>query len=146
MAFVSIDDQTAKADISIFGELYSQLRKLSQTDSLFVITGMTSNDDRTGGLQVRATKIYTMENLREKALQKIRINLKPDMDTNLLIPKLHEVLRSFLGVATNVELKYHTINGDVAWINLGKDWRVNASDILLDELFNLLGRSNISFV
>ncbi len=146
MAFVSIDDQTAKADISIFGELYSQLRKLSQKDSLFVITGVTSSDDRTGELQVKATKIYTMETLREKALQKIRIILKPEMDANFLIPKLHKVLRSFLGIATSVELEYHTINGDIASINLGEDWRVNASDILLDELYYLLGHSNVSFV
>ena len=146
MAFVSIDDQTAKADISIFGELYSQLRKLTQSDSLFIISGMTSKDERTGGLQVRANKIYTMETLRAKALRKIKINLKSDMSPNKLIPQLHDLLTSFLGTATKIEMEYHTAKDDIVSINFGEDWRVNVSDIFLDELFQLLGRSNISFV
>ena len=68
------------------------------------------------------------------------------MSPNKLIPQLHDLLTSFLGTATKIEMEYHTAKDDIVSINFGEDWRVNVSDIFLDELFQLLGRSNISFV
>ena len=74
MAFVSLDDQTGRADISVFGELYGRARRLVQSESLLVVCGTCSRDERSGELQVRASWIDTIESLRQRALAKIVIS------------------------------------------------------------------------
>ena len=101
-------------------------------------------DERTGDLQVRANQIYSIESLRSQALTKITVCLKPEMDRDDVLSRLSELLSHVKGNETNIEIEYENETGDVASIDLGKQWKIKVSDILIEELFSLFGKQNIN--
>jgi DNA polymerase-3 subunit alpha len=146
MAFISLDDHTGRADVSIFGDLFVQTRKLLQSEGLLIVIGTCGVDERTGDLQVRANHIHSIESLRTRALTKIAISLKPDMDRDDVLSRLSELLSHVKGSETNIEIEYENEAGDVASIDLGKQWAIKVSDVLVEELFRLFGKQNINLL
>ena len=146
MAFISLDDHTARADVSIFGDLFVQTRKLLQSEGLLIVIGTSGVDERTGDLQVRANQIYSIESLRTRALTKITIRLKPDMDRDSVLSRLSELLVPVKGSEAKIEIEYENEAGDIASIDLGKKWLVKVSDVFIEELFHLFGKQNISLL
>jgi DNA polymerase-3 subunit alpha len=143
MAFVSLDDQTGQADISVFGDLYSSTRKIVQSENLLVVTGTCSIDERTGELQVRASQIDTIESLRSRALRKIVVSLDQDTQPVSVLPNLSDLLQDSKGGDTDLEIQYFNSRGDALSMHLGEDWRVSVSDNLIEELYRLFGQPNV---
>jgi DNA polymerase-3 subunit alpha len=143
MAFISLDDQTARADVSVFGDLYSSARKMVQSESLLVVAGTCSTDERTGELQVRADQIDTIGSLRSRALTKITVSLRQDMQPGSVLPSLSELLQGMVGTHTDLEIKYFNSRGDAILMNLGAEWKIDVSDKLVEELHRLFGVPNV---
>ena len=146
MAFISLDDQTARADVSVFGDLYSTTRKMVQSESLLVITGTCSTDEHTGELQVRAQQIDTIESLRSRALTKITVSLSQDTQPGSVLPSLSDLLRGMVGTHTDFEIQYFNSLGDAISMNLGTEWRIDVSDKLIEELYRLFGIPNVHLI
>lgn len=142
MAFISLDDQTARADVSIFGDLYSSTRKLVQSESLLLVTGTCSVDERTGELQVRAAQIDTIESLRSRALKKITISLNQDSQPDSVLLSLSDLLQGMVGFQ-DLEIQYFNSRGDTISMNLGTEWRIDVSDKLIEEFHRLFGVPNV---
>ena len=143
MAFISLDDQTARADVSVFGDLYSGTRKMVQSESLLVVTGTCSTDERTGELQVRADQIDTIGSLRSRALTKITVSLNQDTQPGSVLPSLSDLLQGMVGTHTDLEIQYFNTRGDAISMNLGTEWRIDVSDKLIEELHRLFGVPNV---
>ena len=143
MAFISLDDQTARADVSVFGSLYSDTRKMVQSESLLVVTGTCSTDERTGELQIRADQIDTMESLRSRALRKITVSLNQDTQDGSVLSSLSDLLQDMIGTHTDLEIQYFNSRGDAISMNLGTEWRIDVSDKLIEELHRLFGVPNV---
>ena len=143
MAFISLDDQTARADVSVFGDLYSGTRKMVQSESLLVVTGTCSTDERTGELQVRADQIDTIGSLRSRALTKITVSLNQDTQPGSVLPSLSNLLQGMVGTHTDLEIQYFNSRGDAISMTLGTEWRIDVSDKLIEELHRLFGIPNV---
>ena len=143
MAFISLDDQTARADVSVFGDLYSGTRKMVQSESLLVVTGTCSTDERTGELQVRADQIDTIGSLRSRALTKITVSLNQDTQPGSVLPSLSDLLQGMVGTHTDLEIQYFNSRGDAISMILGTEWRIDVSDKLIEELHRLFGVPNV---
>jgi DNA polymerase-3 subunit alpha len=143
MAFISLDDQTARVDVSVFGDLYAYTRKMVKSESLLIVTGTCTKDDRTGELQIRANHVDTIGSLRGRALTTIRISLNQDIDPGSVLPSLSELLQGARGAHTDLEIQYFNSVGDAILMNLGADWRIDVSDKLIEELHQLFGASNV---
>ena len=146
MAFISLDDQTARADVSVFGDLYSSTRKMVQSESLLVVTGTCSTDERTGELQIRADQIDTIESVRSRALTKITVSLNQDVQPDSVLTSLSDLLRGIGGNHTDLEIQYFNARGDAISMNLGTEWRFDVSDKLIEELNRLFGVPNVHLI
>jgi DNA polymerase-3 subunit alpha len=146
MAFISLDDQTARADVSVFGDLYSTTRKMVQSESLLVIRGTCSTDERTGELQVRAEQIDTIGSLRGRALTKITVSLNQDTEPGNVLPSLNDLLQGMVGTHTDFEIQYFNSLGDAITMNLGTEWKIDVSDKLIEELYRLFGIPNVYLI
>ena len=122
MAFVSLDDQTGRADISVFGELYGRARRLVQSESLLVVSGTCSKDERSGELQVRASSIDTIESLRQRALAKIVISIGSGDESRNALEILSGLLEGETSGNTEIVVCYLSPEGgrnlDVSWNRL----------------------------
>jgi DNA polymerase-3 subunit alpha len=143
MAFISLDDQTARADVSVFGDLYSGTRKMVQSESLLLVTGTCSTDERSGELQLRADQINTIGSIRSKALKKITVSLNQDSEPGSVLPGLSDLLHGMVGTHTGLEIQYFNSEGDTISMNLGAEWKIDVSDGLIEELQRLFGMPNV---
>lgn len=146
MAFISLNDQTGKADVSVFGELYARARKLVQTESLLVVCGSCSTDERTGELQVRASWIDTIESLRQRALKKVVICLNSDTNSKDPVKMLSELFIGVTNGQTEIELRYLNSKEDEISMSLGAEWNATFSDALIEKLFKQFGESKVQLI
>ena len=143
MAFVSLDDQTGRADVSVFGELYAQARRMAQEESLLVISGTCGIDERTGELQIRAEQVDTISSLRGKFLKRITIAINEEDKQESLLSDLSEVCLDSASPGTNVDIRYTNSQGDAITISLSNKWKVDASDKVVEELYRIFGKSSV---
>ena len=64
MAFITIDDSTARQEVAIFSDLYDDVREFLKKDEIVVVQGEIAHDEYTGGLRARAYKIFTFSDAR----------------------------------------------------------------------------------
>jgi len=65
MAFLQLDDRSARIEVTVYGETYNAHRDLLSKDSIVIIEGSVSHDDYTGGLAVRAKELRTLLQARQ---------------------------------------------------------------------------------
>src|SRR5690606_32642831 len=58
MAFITLDDQSGRLEVRVFGEVYEQYQSFIQPDKLVVIQGKIGQDNFTGGLSATAEKVF----------------------------------------------------------------------------------------
>lgn len=135
MAFITLDDQTARLEVRVFADVYEQYQSVIQPDKLVVIQGKIGQDNFTGGLAATAEAVYDMQKARElfgKALQ-LKINLPEDPQW---VTRLQGLIAPFAGGVMPLELQYR--NGDAeVLIQLGSDWQVTPTDTLLKAMTDL---------
>ena len=91
-AFITIDDQTARLEISVFADLYSANRELIQKDTILVVTGQVSVDEYTGGFQMRAETLFDVEAARLAFIDQLTITLSAERLQPDDIKNLQEIL------------------------------------------------------
>ena len=140
MAFVQLDDGTARLDVAVYPEQFETYRNLLKADNLLVIFGKVSHDDYSGGLRVVADEIYGLDQARNRFANRlnIRINEQTSVDglRRMLMPYQAE------GSGCPVCLHYQTV-ARMCEIHLGSVWRVRLEDTLMHELRECLGPENV---
>jgi len=134
MAILTLDDQTAWLEIPIYSELYETNKQLLQEDRLVIISGKAGYDDYTGGTRVTAERIHDMDSARETFASDLRITLKKNAEHT--VEELKSVLQPVQGGATPVIIDYANDRARAS-IHLPREWCVQPSARLLDELNNL---------
>src|SRR5690606_6663520 len=145
MAFVSLDDGTAKVEVSVFNELYEKSRHLIQTDDLLVVLAKVSQDDYAGGLRVIAERVLDLAGARAEFARALRLSV----NGNACGVRLRELIGEYRAGADAsgcpVEIAYHN---DVAScvVRLPDDWRVALRETMLDELREWLDVGGVELV
>jgi DNA polymerase-3 subunit alpha len=139
MAFLTLDDQSARLEVRVFADVYEQYQSFIQPDKLVVIQGKIGQDNFTGGLAATAEKVFDITGAREAFGQSLHIKISEQHEAQQWVEQLKTTLSPFKGGGLGLELTYQN-NQASALFRLGEDWQVTPSDTLLNQLNNLPGQ------
>ncbi len=149
MAFLALDDRTGRVEVSVFGDLYQQVRELLVKDAVVFVDGEVRQDDYNGGIAVRAAAIYDLAAARQKYLQALCLDLDESDFSNGLVKDLQNALTEEfqLGGRGQCPLHIHYTGSQASsTIELGRDWRIRPSDQVLQRLRDVCGEDSVRFV
>ncbi|KKM88238.1 hypothetical protein LCGC14_1260740, partial [marine sediment metagenome] len=133
MAFITLDDQSARLEVRVFADVYDQYQSFLQPDKLVVIQGKIGQDNFTGGLAATAEKVFDITGAREAFGHVLQVTIDNQQVSQQWVESLKECLSPYKGGALAVELYYH--NGEASsLIQFGNEWQVTPSDILMSKL------------
>ena len=78
MAFITLDDRTARIEVTLFSDILNQNRDILVKDALLVVEGQISHDDFSGNLKMRANKLTNLEEARQQQLRGITVTWNRD--------------------------------------------------------------------
>ncbi|CEA02875.1 DNA polymerase III subunit alpha [Pseudomonas saudimassiliensis] len=142
VGFVTLDDRSARVEVSLFAEAFQAAQALLQKDALLVVEGEVAVDDFSGGMRVRAKRVMSLEEARTSLLDSVRINLDTRRHGPDCLGRLAGVLQQYKGnCAVTIEVQRPDAQ---AMLRLGEAWRVEPADDLVQTLRDQLGKGSVS--
>ncbi|MFK7732790.1 MAG: DNA polymerase III subunit alpha [Pseudomonadales bacterium] len=142
IAFITLDDKSARIEVSVFSDVYQNVRDLLVKDALICVEGVVSVDEYTDGFKMRAKGVDTMLQARQTFARAVRINL----DAASLPANSVAILRNTLSAADKgsvpVSVQYQSSTAR-ARINFDPQWSVAPSDDFLQRLRAEYGSDNV---
>ena len=145
MAFVTLDDRTARMEIRVFTRVFEQYRALLANDRLLVVQGSLAYDDYSGGMRMTAERVYDVDLARETFARRLVVDVEARQAGNGFVRSLADALSPFCEGSCPVGIRY-TGSGAQAQITLGDQWRVHPTDELLHRLRELAGEERVRVV
>jgi DNA polymerase III subunit alpha len=145
MAFVTLDDRTARLEVRLFDEDFQRHRHLLAKDRVLVVEGTVSFDEYSGGLRMSARRILDVDQARETYAKRLLIQLAQRQATNGFVPALAELLEAFREGSCPVWIEYRAPTA-AAHLALGPEWCVRPTDELLNRLRALAGPERVEVV
>ena len=143
MTFVTLDDRTARLDVTLFDEQLAGAPDLLARDRLLVVEGAVSVDDFNGGFRIRAEKALPLPAARAGRGASLWCELATAQAPADLPTRLVEVLGAFRGPCpVLVECRTHAASG---LLRLGPAFQVRAEDALIERLRALPGVAAAEF-
>lgn len=163
MAFVTLDDRTARIEVSLFSEAYEAAREKITKDAILVIEGQVTHDDYSGQLKVRAKTVRTLLEARQSNIQSLQLTLlSPELQhvrgnngnggtgssgpgrgqSQDLPGQLKQLLEPSLNGQCPVVVEYHRCDAKGV-ITLGEQWRIQPSDELIQRLKDRFGDNSV---
>ncbi|MCD6045350.1 MAG: polymerase alpha subunit [Gammaproteobacteria bacterium] len=133
MAIIKLVDETGQMDITVFPDLYQELRSIIQKDCLLVIEGDTNIDEWNGTLRMSARKLWGLEDFRQIHVKHIELALQDADCSAQKLQAIQTILAKHNQGSTAARISFSTFNA-TAQLALGESFQVNPSDALLDEL------------
>lgn len=145
MAFITLDNSVQRVEVSFFAEKFSENIGKLQKDRCLTVVGEMSADEFSGGCQIRAEHIFTMDELRRDCLLSVEIRLQQKALDAKIIKALQALLLKNSGGKVNVRIHYRRSDGEMGLLDLGEKWAVKMSPALLDSLLSTYGADNIKY-
>ena len=142
MAFVTLEDESARLEVSIFGQVYEQYTEVLKSDQILVIEAKVSRDDYNGGenLRIVAETIYDLEKARGRFCRGLRLT----MTQNSPVAEIAELLQLYRQAEGAVMLKvfYHN-EAAQGEIKPSHHWKVVPQNTLIAQLEKKLGKEAV---
>jgi DNA polymerase-3 subunit alpha len=152
MVIVGLDDGTTRQEVVVNGDLLAQHTDLLKDDQLIIIEGRVSNDDFSGGLRVSARKVFSLASIRNSRASFLKIACNGQADAaklkEILLPhriSAEQIENSEVLGGCAVKVQYHNQTSQVE-LMLGKTWRVDLHDELIQTLTAWLSRENVKIL
>jgi DNA polymerase-3 subunit alpha len=142
IAFLTLDDSTARIDVRVFPEVFEKYQALLGKDKVLVIQGGFGLDDYTGGNQVTAQSIYDINQARELFARRVVVGVESARAGNGFVGHLADILQPFRQGHCRVCIDYAG-GAAQARLALGEEWAVHPTDELLHRLRELAGRDSV---
>jgi DNA polymerase-3 subunit alpha len=142
IAFLTLDDNTARMDVRVFPEVFEKYQALLGKDKVLVIQGGFGEDDYTGGYQVTAQSIYDINQARELFARRLVVGVESGQAGNGFVGHLADILQPFCKGHCRVCIDYRG-NDASARVALGEEWTVHPTDELLHRLRDLAGKDRV---
>jgi DNA polymerase-3 subunit alpha len=139
---VVVDDDSARMEVSIFGEAFQEFRHLLVKDEIVVISGPLRYDDFQGGWTVNCKNVLPIDRVIESRAKGLLLSIAPNGQGKQLLVKLHDVLLPYREGSCDVAVQYKG-HSAAARLTLGPEWSVRPSRELRDKLVELLGANNV---
>ena len=145
MAFLTLDDKTARVEVGVFGELYDQRRDVIHKDKVLVVKGKASRDFFSGGIRLSADELFDIEQARGQLARHMQIQLRADQTNPDLVMQLKTILAPSEQGLCGVGFEYQTPSG-ICQLAVANDWRIVPNKIMLDQLDSLIGQKSIRLI
>ncbi len=141
MAILTLDDNTARVEVTVYNEVLEAAVDKLATDRLVIIDGECAVDEFNGEPTMNAQAILSMDEARQRYARAVVIALE-GAAVNALADTLHSALKNYGRGTCPVAIDYA---GDAARarLRLGDEWRIPACEALLDQLRGQLGPAAI---
>jgi DNA polymerase-3 subunit alpha len=139
---VTLDDDTARMEVSLFSEAFQEFRHLLVKDEIVVVAGQLRYDDFLSSWTVNVKNVLHIDRVIESRAKSMVLSLAPNGQGEQMLVKLHDVLLPYREGSCDVSVQY---TGDTASarLSLGPEWAVRPSRELRDKLSELLGSKNV---
>ena len=135
MCFLVLDDRSARLEVSLFPDAYENYGRKVAKDELLVIEGEVQADDFSGGHTLRAEKVYTIAEARQRFSEGFVIDFRDSALPQDFGSRLKQLITPFRAHDEGCPIAvWYTSEDAQARIQLGRDWQVQASDDLLRSL------------
>lgn len=142
MAFITLDDRTARIEVSIFADQYQQFQHLINKDTLVVVEGEVSHDDFSNSLKVRAKRLVSLIEARQHYARQLVLRLYAQRINAEQITQLAYLLTHHQGPVP-VAVEYYRPDAK-AQLLLAEEWQITPSDELMQLLKNTFGKENVA--
>lgn len=142
IVIVTLDDNTATQDVTVYAELYDEFRALFKEDEFLAVSGRVSEDRFSGGLRVTAEKVMDIAQARIHYAQGLRIKINGSVNSKQLQTTLDPHLNN-QGCPVLVQFESDTA---VAELRFSDQWRVSPNDELHQKLSELLSPERVAVV
>jgi DNA polymerase-3 subunit alpha len=139
MMVVMLDDGTARAELSVFNELFEKHREKLKEDALLIVQGKAQRDEFAGGLRVMAEELYDLAGLRARYAARLRLY----MNGNSNARRLMELLTPYRADGACPVYVHYETGGAACDVALGDAWRVRPDSQLLEHLGAWLAPENV---
>ncbi|MFC3531945.1 DNA polymerase III subunit alpha [Vogesella facilis] len=140
MAFVQLDDGTAKLEVSLFAEAVDLNRTKLKDDIVLVVEGKVSEDKFSGGLRIIADQLYELGEARSRYARSLAIQMKASHDVTSLRNILTPYRSEEAGCPVRISYQNDKARGDLM---LPPEWGVRLDDSLLVTLEDWLGERTV---
>ena len=136
MAFVALDDRTARLEVIVGPRLLEQCRDFLDVDTVVVVEGEVSEDtfNGDGGLKMDAKNIYPLAQARVEKARGLKLWLTPEQSTQDRLMALNILLETYhseQGMPVVIEYRNDHARGQ---LKLGERFRVLPDDDLLEAI------------
>ena len=138
IAFLTIDDNTARMHVAVFADAYSQFKHHIVKDQILIIDGVISIDDYNGKPRIRAKEITRLDDARIDYGKGIVISINAEQQKGSLIADLENTLKPYRDGPCKVLIQYQSAQGE-AKFQLGEQWNAVPERDLLRRLSSLEG-------
>lgn len=132
MAIVTLDDKTARAEVTVFSKVLEACLDRIVNDRVCVVIGDCTLDEFSGEHAIKADTVLGLDEARNQYARNLLLKMGSGFENGKL-ERLKESLSSSAGGQCPVTVEYAN-GGACARLRLSDDWRVAISDNLL-ELF-----------
>ena len=141
-----LDDKTGRIEISIFADLFLNNSQKIDQDRIVFVKGTVSEDSFSGGLRVRGSAVFTVQELRNRFAKSMLLDIGGGKSSTCSISDLKSILSDYRhnsadGCAVRLRVSLEGVQGE---ISLGKTWNVSLEDSLLEVLRKKLGQDAIN--
>ncbi len=142
MAVMTLDDASAQMEVTLFSDAYTEYRELLVKDTIVIAEGRITISDKTQKLEMRATRLRSLEQARQTVVSDLTIEVSADSIDDRFNEMLEKILAGARGGSCPVSLVYKQPSNS-ARVRLGQKWQVVPSDELLQELRAVLGTERV---
>ena len=145
IAFLTIDDNTARLDVAVFTDAYSRFKHLLVKDRILIIEGGLSIDEFNSQPRLRANEIVALEEVRVEKARGLIVEVDGTVTAerkSVLAKELMATLQQYRGGQCHMEIQYQT-DSEQGNLRLGEQWKVIPEQELLRRLNNLEGVTGI---
>lgn len=125
IAFIVLDDKSARIEVSLFGRVYNEINDWLTKDLLVVIEGKTEADERVG-IKLVAETVEKLEAAQTRLARQLVVELDHTLMDEMFFEGLQQIVTRFGSGACAVKLSYNNGTG-LAELNLGAGYRVFAT-------------------
>jgi DNA polymerase-3 subunit alpha len=142
MAFVTLDDRSARIEVALFADSYAEHRDRLVKDAILVVEGVVSHDDFSGSLKMRAKGVRTLLEARSQLARALQLQLEEsDFGADFAV-EFRRLLEGSLQGSCPLVVNYRRRDAG-ARLQLGESWRVEPSDELLGRLKERYGADRV---
>ena len=141
IAFITLDDKSARVEIALFTEAYAQFGGMLAKDRLVVVEGEASIDDYSGANRMQASFVTDIDGARERYARKLELKLTYESGAELMT-QLRSTIEPYCEGITPIQINYQN-RGAMARLDLGDEWHIRPSEQLMQRLRQMLGDENV---